>query len=81
MLINLFSSRGWESWGLEHRPLIPERMPVLIDEDLKFAILVEAAPRPSCCRPWPGGCLPADVDAIRWLDDGRDRRDGLRPVG
>ncbi len=34
MLMNLFSSRGWESWDLEHHPLIPERMPVLIDDDL-----------------------------------------------
>ncbi|MGH3409183.1 MAG: tyrosine-type recombinase/integrase [Streptosporangiaceae bacterium] len=34
MLINLFSAQGWESWGLEHCPLIPERMPVLIDDDL-----------------------------------------------
>lgn len=36
MLINLFSAQGWESWGLDHRPLIPERMPVLIDDDLRF---------------------------------------------
>jgi hypothetical protein len=35
MLINLFSAQGWESWGLEHHPLIPERMPVLIDDDLR----------------------------------------------
>ena len=36
MLMSFFSSRGWESWDLEHRPLIPERMPVLIDDDLLF---------------------------------------------
>jgi site-specific recombinase XerD len=36
MFINFFSSRGWESWDIEHRPLIPERMPVLIDDDLRF---------------------------------------------
>src|SRR6266702_3082812 len=46
MLINLFSSRGWESWGLEHRPLIPERMPVLIDDDLRFED-GPGAPRPA----------------------------------
>src|SRR5713101_3863747 len=46
MLINLFSSRGWESWGLEHRPLIPERMPVLIDDDLRFED-GPGAPRPT----------------------------------
>jgi hypothetical protein len=26
-LMSFFSSRGWESWDVEHRPLIPERMP------------------------------------------------------
>jgi hypothetical protein len=36
VILNFFSSRGWESWGLERRPLIPERMPVLIDGDLRF---------------------------------------------
>lgn len=46
MLINLFSSRGWESWGLEHRPLIPEQMPVLIDDDLRFED-GPGAPRPA----------------------------------
>jgi hypothetical protein len=34
MLMTLFSSSGWDAWDLEHRPLIPERMPVLIDDDL-----------------------------------------------
>lgn len=46
MLMNLFSSRGWESWDLERRPLIPELMPVLIGDDL----LLEdgpGAPRPA----------------------------------
>lgn len=36
MILSFFSSRGYESWGIEHRPLIPERMPVLIDNDLRF---------------------------------------------
>ncbi len=36
MILSFFSSRGWESWDLERAPLIPERMPVLIDEDLRF---------------------------------------------
>src|SRR5450759_948125 len=36
MFLTFFSSRGWESWDVEHRPLIPERMPVLIDDDLLF---------------------------------------------
>jgi len=34
VILNFFSSQGWESWDAEHRPLIPERMPVLIDDDL-----------------------------------------------
>jgi integrase len=45
MLMTLFSSAGWETWDLGHRPVIPERMPVLIDDDL----LLEdgpGAPRP-----------------------------------
>jgi site-specific recombinase XerC len=36
VILTFFSSQGWESWDLEHRPLIPERMPVLIDGDLRF---------------------------------------------
>ena len=36
MILNFFSSRGWESWDITSRPLIPERMPVLIDDDLLF---------------------------------------------
>jgi integrase len=45
MLMTFFSSAGWEAWDLGHRPVIPERMPVLIDDDL----LLEdgpGAPRP-----------------------------------
>jgi len=36
MMLSIFSSRGWESWALSSRPLIPERMPVLVDDDLRF---------------------------------------------
>lgn len=36
LTLNLFSSRGFESWEVECRPLIPEGMPVLIDADLPF---------------------------------------------
>ncbi len=45
-MLTLFASRGWESWNLACRPLIPERMPVLIDEDLRFED-GPGAPRPS----------------------------------
>lgn len=37
MLVHFFSSEGWQSWGLGSQPLIPERMPVLIDDDFLFA--------------------------------------------
>ena len=46
MILNFFSSQHWQSWGLEHPPLIPERMPVLIDDDLLFED-GPAAPRPA----------------------------------
>ncbi|GAA3516920.1 site-specific recombinase XerD [Streptosporangium album] len=46
MILNFFSSRGWESWDIERRPLIPERMPVLIDDDLAFEA-GPGAPRPA----------------------------------
>lgn len=36
MLVHFFSSEGWQSWGLGGQPLIPERMPVLIDDDFLF---------------------------------------------
>jgi hypothetical protein len=42
---NFFSSVGWESWSLQRRPLLPERMPVLIDDDLRFET-GPGAPRP-----------------------------------
>ena len=46
MILSFFSSRGWESWDVEYRPLIPERMPVLVDDDLRFED-GPAAPRPA----------------------------------
>jgi integrase len=46
MILSFFSSTGWRSWDLEYRPLIPEGMPVLIDEDLRFED-GPAAPRPA----------------------------------
>src|SRR5438270_11139154 len=45
MLMTFFSSAGWEAWDLEHRPVIPERMLVLIDDDLLFED-GPGAPRP-----------------------------------
>ncbi|MFF1915324.1 hypothetical protein ACFVYE_27725 [Streptomyces sp. NPDC058239] len=36
MLVHFFSAEGWQSWGLGGEPLIPERMPVLFDDDFVF---------------------------------------------
>lgn len=44
MILSLFSSDGWQGWDVERRPLIPEGMPVLIDDDLVFED-GQAAPR------------------------------------
>jgi integrase len=53
VILTFFSSQGWESWDVGHRPLISERMPVLIDDDLLF----EDGPR-----------APRPVVAVnRWL--------------
>lgn len=52
MHLIFYSRAGWESWGLERQPLIPEGMPVLIDEDLSFED--DGVPRPT-------------VAANRWL--------------
>jgi len=46
VILIFFSSRGWQSWDLEYRPLIPEGMPVLVDDDLRLED-GPAAPRPS----------------------------------
>jgi hypothetical protein len=36
VLVHFFSAEGWRSWGLDGEPLIPERMPVLFDDDFLF---------------------------------------------
>lgn len=46
VILTFFSARGWQSWDVEHRPLIPEGMPVLVDDDLRFEN-GPAAPRPT----------------------------------
>jgi site-specific recombinase XerD len=46
MMLSYFSSHGWESWDVTSRPLIPERMPVLVDDDLGFEDGA-TAPRPT----------------------------------
>jgi integrase len=44
VILHFFSSEGWERWGLGQRPLIRERMPVLVDEDLRFEDAVGVRP-------------------------------------
>jgi integrase len=46
MFLSFFESWGFQSWDVEHRPLIPERMPLLVDDDLRFED-GPGAPRPS----------------------------------
>jgi site-specific recombinase XerD len=36
MQLIFFSGKGWQSWDVERTPVIPDRMPVLVDEDLRF---------------------------------------------
>ena len=43
--LTFFSSVGWDSWDVEARPAIPDRMPVLVDDDLLFDS--GGGPRPS----------------------------------
>jgi site-specific recombinase XerD len=52
MILSFFSSRGWESWDVERRPLLPERMPVLIDDDLAFEDGVGAARPTTVVNQW-----------------------------
>jgi hypothetical protein len=55
VILSFFSSQGWQSWDVERRPLIPERMPVLVDDDLRFE------DSPSAVR--------ASVAVNRWLGE------------
>ncbi|MGW1257158.1 site-specific integrase [Streptomyces sp. NPDC002513] len=36
MYLIFYSSKGWRTWGLGSKPVIPEGMPVLVDDDLLF---------------------------------------------
>ena len=65
MILSFFSARGWESWDVERRPLIPERMPVLVDDDLRFED-GPGAPRPAVVvnrwlRELPASGVPASA--------------------
>ncbi|WP_205328661.1 site-specific integrase [Glycomyces sp. YM15] len=36
MILHFFSRSGWEDWEVSRQPLIREKMPVLVDDDLRF---------------------------------------------
>lgn len=57
-LIN-FSARGWESWDLDRQPLIRDRMPVIVDDDLRFED-APGVPRPAMVANWWLRELPLD---------------------
>lgn len=71
-LIN-FSSRGWESWDLDRQPLIRDRMPIIVDDDLRFED-APGVPRPAMVGnhylrelPLNGGSGSADMAEHREL--------------
>jgi hypothetical protein len=63
MQLTFFRSTGWTGWDVAAEPAIPDRMPVLIDDDLLFEDA--GVPRPS-------------VAANRWLRARRRGRRHLR---
>ncbi|MBN9748580.1 integrase [Amycolatopsis sp. A1MSW2902] len=75
MRLIFFTREGWRDWDVEARPLIPEGMPVLVDDDLLFAD--EFVDRPTvamnrwlCELPTTGARVPAT-----WAKYGRALRD------
>jgi integrase len=36
VILSFFSSDGWESWDVEHQPVVPRGMPFLVDDDVRF---------------------------------------------
>jgi hypothetical protein len=46
MILSFFSSQDWRSWDVEYRPVIPQGMPFLVDDDLLFED-GPSAPRPA----------------------------------
>ena len=77
MQLTFFSSVGWESWDVEARPAIPDRMPVLVDDDLRFED--DGGPRPAVAvnrwlRELPSSGAPA---AGTWAVYARVLRDWM----
>ncbi|MCR3736539.1 MULTISPECIES: site-specific integrase [Prauserella salsuginis group] len=81
MLLHFYESTGWQPWGVGERPVIPEGMPVLIDEDFQFEDA--AGPRPSRAvnawlRSLPSSGAPA---ANTWRVYAQALRDWLVHLG
>jgi hypothetical protein len=59
MILTFFAATGWASWDVTCRPLIPERMPVLVDDDLRFEDGAGAPRATVVVNRWLRGCRPA----------------------
>jgi integrase len=73
-----YASRGWEDWDVRHQPAIPEGMPILVDDDLRFED-TPASPRPTVAvnqwlRELPASGCPAPRS---WAYYARTLRDWL----
>ncbi|TSB26604.1 site-specific integrase [Streptomyces benahoarensis] len=77
-LIN-FSAAGWESWDVSRQPLIRDRMPVLVDDDLRFEDS-PGAPRPALvANRWLRELPMNGAPAVRtWQNNAGCLRDWLR---
>jgi hypothetical protein len=88
-ILSFFSSQGWESWDVGHRPLIHEK-PVLVDDDLRFED-GPGAPRPTVVvnrwlRELPASGAPPPntwevyARAVKeWIEFLAARRGGVQP--
>ena len=54
MQLTFFSRTGWQDWDVAAEPALPDRMPVLVDDDLLFE---------------DAGVLRASVVVNRWLQE------------
>lgn len=89
VFLHYFASDGWESWAPGERPVIPERMPVLFDDDLRFEDADGARPvrvvnqwlrtLPSSGVPAPGSWRVYALATRDWLV--HLQRHGVSPLG
>ncbi|MEU0665347.1 site-specific integrase [Streptomyces lavendulocolor] len=82
-----YLSEGWESWGLEFKPVIPEGMVLVFDDDLRFedehGLRTSAIVNRWACELPTNGCPAANswtsyVGAVRqWSEFGEEHGVGL----